>query len=414
MNTESAVQCAAGIAESAHERNVPMARKRYQKGSVSRRGDVWYGRWWEDVIENGERRRRYRSERLGTVHDYPTQRLARRALDPILARVNSPLYRGVMACGFASFCENWQERVLPQLKPSTALNYRVILSKHLVPFFGNAPLGELTGESVQHFVSQSGMAPKTVRNCVMVLRSLWRSAGDWGYVRHDPFRGLRLPRLERAERPPFTVEEIRRVLAAASEPFRTFCWIAAETGLRAGELCGLWWDDADFGARTIRVRQSVWRGRLQQPKSAAAARVCAISEPLAEHLRSMRGEGLMFSTRNGTPWDANLIVKRKLHPLLDSLGIPRRGLHAFRHAQASLMDAMHVPVKVRQQRLGHASSQVTLDTYTHVVTEDERRFADELGRILHANERRNESGLAVTPAKPLVMNELWLRGSDLN
>ena len=72
--------------------------------------------------------------------------------------------------------------------------------------------------------------------------------------------------------------------------------------------------------------------------------------------------GLLFATRNGTPWDANLLVKRKLYPLLDSLGIERGGLHAFRHTNSTLMDRLGAPFKVRQQRLGHSDVATTLSS----------------------------------------------------
>ena len=68
------------------------------------------------------------------------------------------------------------------------------------------------------------------------------------------------------------------------------------------------------------------------------------SSRLREHLRILlvtwrpNPERLVFATRNGTPWDANLLVKRKLRPLLRDLKIRECGLHAFRHANASLMD----------------------------------------------------------------------------
>jgi hypothetical protein len=110
----------------------------------------------------------------------------------------------------------------------------------------------------------------------------------------------------------------------------------------------------------------------------------------------------------------NLIVKRKLHPLCVKLGIVQRGLHAFRHGQGTLLDQMNVPVKVRQQRLGHTSAELTLNTYTHAITSDERKFVDELGTILHANERRKGNGLEGASSKPFAINQNWLRGSDLN
>ena len=66
---------------------------------------------------------------------------------------------------------------------------------------------------------------------------------------------------------------------------------------------------------------------------------------------------LLFATRNGTPWDQNLLLKREFRPLLRALGIqvPRgNGFHAFRHANATLMSSFGASQKLRQQRLGHA------------------------------------------------------------
>jgi hypothetical protein len=50
--------------------------------------------------------------------------------------------------------------------------------------------------------------------------------------------------------------------------------------------------------------------------------------------------------------------------LLKSLGIPQAGYHAFRHFNVSLLDALRVPVKTIQERIGHALTGVfTLDVY---------------------------------------------------
>ena len=80
-----------------------------------------------------------------------------------------------------------------------------------------------------------------------------------------------------------------------------------------------------------------------------------------------------------------MLVKRKLYPLLDSLGIERGGLHAFRHTNSTLRDRLGVPLKVRQQRLGHTDPSLTLDVYTHVASEDDVPFAEQLGAILRPN-----------------------------
>jgi len=256
-----------------------MARKRYQRGSLMLRGEVWYGRWWEDFYSPEGRRRKYVCQRLGTLEDFPTKKLATRELEQRLARVNSPLYRGVSTIQFSQFAVSWEERVLPQMKPSTAINYRSILRKHLAPHFGKMQLAHFSPEIMQDFIVRLGASPKTVRNVVNCLRSMWQTAESWGYVHHDPFRGVRLPQMVKTERPYFTLGEIREILAVASEPYRTFYWLAAETGLRAGELCGLRW--CDIGTDELRVRQAAWRGRIQTAKSRAANRPVALSPHLA-------------------------------------------------------------------------------------------------------------------------------------
>jgi integrase len=122
---------------------------------------------------------------------------------------------------------------------------------------------------------------------------------------------------------------------------------------------------------------------------------------LVEHLRAFligwrpNERRLLFATRNGTPWDANLLVKRKLRPVLERLGIPGCGLHAFRHTNSSLMDRLGTPLKVRQQRLGHSDPRLSLGVYTHVAGEDDARIAAHLGEILHPiAPKSKEEGLA--------------------
>src|SRR3974377_840294 len=119
--------------------------------------------------------------------------------------------------------------------------------------------------------------------------------------------------------------------------------------MRAGELGGLRVCDVAFHRSAISVCQSAWRGKIHAPKSENAVRCFALSSGLLAHLgeyiKSMRPneKDLLFATRNGTPWDANLLVKRKLYPLLESVGIERGGLHAFRHTNSTLMECLGLP-----------------------------------------------------------------------
>ncbi len=194
--------------------------------------------------------------------------------------------------------------------------------------------------------------------------------------------------------------------------------LAAETGLRAGELCGLTLDDISLERGTLQVRCSAWRGKLGDPKNENSIRVVELSPQCCKHmetfLRSWRPNELrlLFATKNGTPWDQNLLLRRKFRPLLRALGIevPRgNGFHSFRHANASLMNSFGASHKLRQQRLGHAAgSPITEAIYTHVISEDARRVAAQLGDavwgISDACGREKGNGLEVAAPKPFQIN----------
>jgi len=171
---------------------------------------------------------------------------------------------------------------------------------------------EVGGQTIQMFVQRCSLAPKSCRNLVLTLRMMWKSAKAWDYVSHDPFEGLVLPKVVRQARFFFTLDEIQRIIAAASGPLKSFYWLAAETGMRAGELCGLRIEDVDLGQCFVNVKQSVWRGKLQTPRTANSIRQFAISQKLASHLRAYLSTwrpnrlNLVFATKNGTPWDQNL------------------------------------------------------------------------------------------------------------
>lgn len=135
------------------------------------------------------------------------------------------------------------------------------------------------------------------------------------------------------------------------------------------------------------VRQSVWQVKEQTTKS-SWVRQLAISSELAAQLRGflehwrVNERRLLFTTRNLTPYEQGNLVTRYLHPLLKSLGLPQCGLHAFRHANATMMDGLGAPLRLRQDRLGHADPTLTLGVYTHSVGNDHRTMAGQLGRVL--------------------------------
>jgi len=390
LASQSTVRQAQWVSE--HEGG-SLARRRYQRGNVERRGDRWIGRWREDIIGNdGVVRRERRYEIIGTIKEFPTKRLACRQLDEVLVRINAIGYKPGRMATLGEFAKRWQEEYGSLRKPSTAKAQASHLRVHIIPALGMLRLNEITLEEQQRFVARQAktLRRKTLVNVLQTLSVMLNTAKNWGYVCEGmSLRRLALPPIEARKTPRFfSADEARRIIAAAREPYATIYAVAAMTGMRAGELLGLKITDIDFERRHLFVQRSLWHGKLQSTKSATSVRALPLPDALANRLKNYirtwrpNPEELLFTTRRGTPIDASKLTQRKLQPLLKRLGIARAGLHAFRHTCASLLVEQGISMRIAQQQLGHSDPRITLAIYSHVIGDSHRQAVEKLSTAL--------------------------------
>jgi hypothetical protein len=205
-----------------------MARRRYQKGQLFQKGKrrkVWVARWREDVIRpDGSRFRLRRSEVLGALNEYPTRRLAERALERRLSEteINSLNYQPRSTASFREFATKWQKDVLSQLKPSTRSADKSRILKHLIPEFGDVCMKDLMAQRIQTMIANKAglISPKSLRNLIALLGMMWNQVKAWGYVQHDPFVGLVLPERDALNERCLTLEDMRALIVAAAEPYK--------------------------------------------------------------------------------------------------------------------------------------------------------------------------------------------------
>jgi integrase len=355
-----------------------VSRKRFQRGSVfkNRTRTMWLGAYSEYVLDGHGIEQRVQRQIVLTSCKVDgrdiTKREAQRMLQPLVDKANASLGQTTQArksVMFAAFCDVWVRDYLSLQKPATQSASRSYL-KRLRAAFGTRDMRSVTAGDLQRLIAAStaeGLSPKTIRSLWSTVSQIWQAALAQQYV-DAVLPKPKLPRNTKKQARFFTLKDVSRIIDASQGDHRVFYWLLAETGIRAGELAGLRLSDID-GER-LTVNQSVWHGKEQTPKTNNSVRSLGLSPQLVsllwEQITRQRSKGhvYLFSSENGTPCDMNVYRRRKLSPLLKRLSIPQAGFHAFRHFNVSLMDALRVPLKTIQERIGHAlTGSFTLDVY---------------------------------------------------
>jgi integrase len=300
------------------------------------------------------------------------KREAQRLLQPFVDRANLALsspVSGRKSATFDVFADIWERDYLSLSKPSTQSAARSNL-KRLRAEFGQRDMRRIDAGDLQRFIATSmraELSPKTIRNLWGMVSLIWSAALAQKYV-DSILPKPKLPRKPKTRARFYTLKDVAKIIASAQGEHRVFYWLAAETGLRGGELAGLKLTDID-GER-LTVNQSVWLGKEQSPKSDSALRTLALSPQLVTLLweqiarQTAKGHEYLFSSQSGTPWDMNVHRRRKLTVTLKALKITQAGYHAFRHFNVAMMDSQRVPMKTIQERIGHAlTGSFTLDVY---------------------------------------------------
>jgi integrase len=351
--------------------------------------------------EDGSQTRVQRKEILGTKQDLPTRRLAERVLEERMGRINSPGYRAVRMAKVEEFSERWTAEVLSQYKPSTIRAAKSHLQNHIVPKLGKLRLDEVGNEQQQMFVTRLSqtVSRKMVLNVMSTLSSMLARARKWGYLCEKVVIGeLALPKEEvKKEARFFSPDQVKKIIAAADDPFQTMFSTVAMTGIRAGELLGLKVEDIDFAGRMIWIRRSVIRGQVQTVKSKASRKPLPMPASLAaileNYLKTWRPnpDEWLFASRRGRPYAADRVVMFKLWPILDALKIPHCGLHAFRHTHSSMLLDVGAPPQVAQAQLRHSDSRITLEVYSHVIGDSQRNAVEKVAELLRPDAPNFES-----------------------
>jgi integrase len=386
-----------------------MAKRGYGTGQLYLKHGAYYGRW--RTLDGRKLNRRIGAVRDENATGGLTRTEAERQFRKLQeAEERRPVRAGAELRTFDEVTDSLRRRLAVEgARKSYLQNCESMQRVHISPRLGDKPVDRVTiadVETVAAAMLDAGLAPKTVRNVITFMHSVFEHAIDRGWTTQNPARRASRPKRRRAgDANPdiqfLTVPELEAVLRAipdevvvrapaptrrgraGSAPpvppdvlgpvIRVVVLTAAMTGLRQSELLGLRWRDVDWTAQRMRVRNAWVRGEHsgEGKSDLSTRRSVPMADRLARELdrwsqRTLYGadDDLVFAhPQSGRPLDRTKLTRR-FKAACVAAGVRPIRFHDLRHTFATRLAASGQPMRTIQEFLGHADSKTT-QIYAH-------------------------------------------------
>jgi integrase len=403
--------------------------RRHQRGWLKKekrsQGETWV--LFFRTVRKSDGKRVQNKLPIGLVKDFSSKNSAWEEVERQHLQINQVDFRGCVT--FADLAHHYAEHELVEPTESihpkahtTIRAYERALRNRLLPRWGNRVALSVEPLEVEQWLTslkgQEGLANPTLDKMRRVMSLVYRHSQRYGLIprnqESNPMRFVRCKTTSEYEAMILTPEQAYAVLLNLREPVRTLTLLAAGTGLRISECLGLQWQDVSFADAVIQVRRTWTCGKVGWPKSKASKAPVPLHSLLAEFMcrwkrktpYSQPGDWVFPSLKlkGQQPRVANMLVEDYLRPAAVKVGIlsshrdeegrladddPRRfGFHNLRHSLASFLVRIRTDPKTVQTLLRHSDVKLTLQCYTHSVSEGRMAAGAMLSAIFsHAADR---------------------------
>jgi integrase len=387
-------------------------------GFVQKKRERWY-----PVIDNG---RDGAGKRLFKYHPGHAEKSdAEEALAVLLVDRHRGVYAEPRKITFGSFVELIWSPTL-DVRPSTATSYLRNLKLHVIPAIGHVRLQAVDAPMLNRLYQElatsgrkdakdGGLSPRTVRYIATIIHRVLRDALAWQYVVRNVGDSAKPPSARQAreatpEMATWSGAQLGTFLAwAKDDRYGPAFAFLATTGMRRGEALGLTWEDCDLETGTVAIRRAriaVNHEAVTGSTKSGRAREIELDSMTLSILRQQRSrqaqerllvgpgyssEDLVFCLPDGRgfhperfsrEFDRKQATYNRLHP---KSALPRLRLHDLRHTWATLALTASEHPKVVAERLGHSSTNVTLNTYSHVTKAMASKAAENVAAMIFGN-----------------------------
>lgn len=285
------------------------------------------------------------------------------------------------------------------LKRTTWQGYSKLTRRHLLPFWKNRRIDEISRNDIKKLLLQKKSEGLITNNIRITISAIFQHAVEEGILEVNPCRNLgKAFRCEPAKTniQILTKEQVAKFLKTMQEykpEFYDFCLLLFRSGLRLGEALGLSWDSVDFENKQIIVRRNFTHNHFDTPKNHKVRRV-DMSNGLYEMLQKRYQERnetlscwdadledvhLVFpKAKNGEPMNPEVFRRTAYTPMLKKAGLPKITIHTARHCFASHLLQAKAPIHYVQRQLGHSNVNLTVSLYGHLLENENRDVLNSL------------------------------------
>jgi integrase len=346
--------------------------RRFQEGCLYREKrkagpDVWVFRF-RDGHTN-------RKEKIGTVEQFPTKTLARRACESLRLNINRETRSPRTVAELVTHYKEKELREDGGKAFSTRTAYAIYLRKWIVPAWGQHLLADVRTVAVEEWLHSLPLADGSRAKIRNLMSTVFNHAMRYEWTDKNPIRLVRQSAKRQSAPDVLTAEEIRVLLAELDGQYYTMTFLAMVTGLRVSELLALKWEDVRFDSEEIVLSRGIVCQHVGSLKTEASQKPVPMDSGLSAVLLDWRERcpynqetDYVFASpeKDGTQpvWPSSAMSKH-IQPAAKRAGIVKHvRWHVFRHSFATLLKGNGEDVKTVQESLRHADSKVSLDVYT--------------------------------------------------
>lgn len=286
----------------------------------------------------------------------------------------------------SEFMEIYFEDKKNELKERTIKNKKYMMNQHIIPYFGNQMMSEITAAQIiqwQNEIQNKGFSEAYLRMIQNQLTSLFTHASRIYDLHTNPCKKVkRMGSSDNRSLDFWTVEEYQKFIQTMEEGTRYYLIfeILFWTGCRIGELLALTAKDIDFEKNQISITKTYYRTEgkdvVTEPKTRQSVRRIEIPEFLKKEIKE-------FIEKNyGMPDSERIFpivqeaVQHKMKRQMEKAGVKKIRVHDLRHSHVAYLINRGIEPILIKERLGHKDIRITLNTYGHLYPNQQRRVAD--------------------------------------